>query len=491
SNLLINVFEIVTPIMVSISEGHSLKNPKLINNYTMLCVKFPILFSIAIVTFYLIFSVEIIELLYGPEWIPMGIVIVATLMPSYILGAFASRYDNIIAGIGRPEVVIIPWLLVFLGSLAGIIIAIFLPDIYLTGDKYLMTVIQKGVPTQINYGITLKFLFSLVTSSISLSLGGYWITKICLKVLGVKIPKSFFTRPLLTAFVTALILLPPVRIFPIKAIFINMMGMFGGYIYILVIALIGIILFLVLGILFDAINREDAIFWKNIIENFGPMAKILLKPVKGLISWLLIHQIGKFKTAPIEWISKTDKTQLYNEQIFKVKIISPFNKKEMQIDSKEDTDNMANHTSATYQNKDADKLGVKAGTKTPNRRNYLDEKISIPVTPGKEYPFKVILYDAKKDLFDIIIYAKVAMEKVHSSLKFFEHLEPGETIKTTINVKIPESKIKGVKELIIFIEAYEKARADLPPIKLLKKGFWTYFDYRIRWIHEESYYIKI
>ncbi|MHA1821417.1 MAG: hypothetical protein ACTSVC_13160, partial [Promethearchaeota archaeon] len=38
SNLLINVFEIVTPIMVSISEGHSLKNPKLINNYTMLCV---------------------------------------------------------------------------------------------------------------------------------------------------------------------------------------------------------------------------------------------------------------------------------------------------------------------------------------------------------------------------------------------------------------------------------------------------------------------
>jgi len=118
-------------------------------------------------------------------------------------------------------------------------------------------------------------------------------------------------------------------------------------------------------------------------------------------------------------------------------------------------------------------------------------KKGAPVLPGHSYPFKIVIQDAQQPLFDLIVYAKVGMEKIPESLTHFPRMEKNQSIEFDLMIKIPRDGMIGLKELQIVIEAYEVSKPGITKEKLLKKGLWTYFDYRIRWVHEEDFYINI
>ncbi|MHA1340483.1 MAG: hypothetical protein ACTSRZ_09670 [Promethearchaeota archaeon] len=503
TNILINVFEIVVPIMVSISEAHSLKNPKLIKNYTMLCVKFPILVSVAVFMFYVVFGADVIESFFGARYIAMGVLILLCSVPSYIAGAFASRYDNIIAGIGRPEVVIIPWILTFLWSISGLFIAYFIAaDLYIYNFmQYVLIDHVNKIYGWVNYGISARFAVSLGISSISLIIGGIWITKICLKVLGVKIPRGFLLKPLIAAVASAAILIPLVKLIPLKIWIESIAGSFlGGYIYIMLTALLGIIIYGIFAVIFDVLNEEDGRFWKKTIESFGPLFAKLGGWAFIFGKKLLKLRIKKFVSEPIHWITKTDKEELIKDQLFKTKIIpvdaiiERINKSKMQENNlfeKENNDLNQNKSKSI-----SSRVSLEPDTKT---NNFEDSEITaIAVKDGDNLKFKIEISDLKRDLHEWIVYARLGFKKIDSSFKFIGDIKENESKFLEISVPIKSRsssisprKTKILEHLEIIIECYEKPHKDITPIKLYKKGFWTFFDYTIRWIDNQEFAVLI
>ncbi|MHA1371438.1 MAG: hypothetical protein ACTSRA_17195, partial [Promethearchaeota archaeon] len=133
SNLLINVFGIVAGIQPAISQAFALKNRRLMKNYFLATYKFPLMMSVAVITFFIIFGMEMIEIFFQDYFVTMGIFIMIFLIPSYAVAAFASRWDNILAGIGRPETAIVPWFVGFFVAIAGffIVCEFVPPSVYL------------------------------------------------------------------------------------------------------------------------------------------------------------------------------------------------------------------------------------------------------------------------------------------------------------------------------------------------------------------------
>jgi O-antigen/teichoic acid export membrane protein len=450
SNILMNIFGIVGPIMMSISEAHSLKNKKLVENYTMLCLKFPIVMTVAVLTFFILFRAEMIEIFYGARWITMGTLIMICLMPAYTTGSFASKYDNILAGMGRPETVIIPWTIALFLGLLGLIIGTILPDTFLIDDIRTVTQVIDGVTLtkDVNYGITLKFAFVLIMNSAGLFVGGIWIVKICLTVLGVKIPKDYLWKPLLVAGFTALCVQILLWLIPFRSFFNTLVGdVAGGIFYTVIMVLIGVFLYITFGLLIDMMNINDGIFWKNIISGMGPIAP-LMKPIFWYAKFLLRHQIKWFVRPPIEWVMKTDKATLQKDSQFRVQII-------------------------------------------PLTEGHSVSERGVELSAGQDVKFEIIFDQVLRDLKDIIIYARVDFDKISESLISIDQISVGETNKKIMEFKIPPKLIQGTHELLINVEAYDRSRPDKTPIESLNKDGWTFTDFRLRWFHEEQYFIYI
>ena len=104
--------------------------------------------------------------------------------------------------------------------------------------------------------------------------------KICLKVLGVKMPLSYLWKPLFRCRTELLVIIEVFLYFvPLLQIFSNLVGsIVGGVIYTVVMVAIGVLIFLTLGLLCDVMNLEDGAFWKSVIDGFGPL-KSLMKPL--------------------------------------------------------------------------------------------------------------------------------------------------------------------------------------------------------------------
>ncbi len=315
SNILMNLFGIVGSIMVNVSEASAVKNKRLVKNYVMIALKFPILMSIAVLTFFILLGPEMISIFQGSRWITIGMLIMSCLMPAYCFGSFASKYDNILAGVGRPETVILPWFVGLFIALIGLFTAKFIPEGYLVDDfiEY-----QGEI---LNYGISYKFLYTIIITSLGLLIAGVWVVKICLKVLDVKIPLHFIWKPLITALLCAGILQIFMEFIPIRATFDAWFNPeVGGIVFTVVVVLIGVFLFVTIGLLIDMMNKEDGLFWKSIVEGMGP-AKTLLKPIFWYCKILLDHQFSFFKREPTKWVLKTDKETIEANKQFCVDIV--------------------------------------------------------------------------------------------------------------------------------------------------------------------------
>nr|MDO8118248.1 hypothetical protein [Candidatus Sigynarchaeota archaeon] len=316
SNILINVFGIVAGIQPAVSQAFALKNKKLVNNYFLASVKFPVMMSVAVITFFIIYAQEMIGIFFSSRYITIGLVIMIFLMPSYAFGSFASRYDNILAGVGRPETAIVPW---FVG-MAVALLGFFMTWAFVPGGLYLqhhlVTISVNGVPTVVDYGITLSFIACLASMAVGLTIPGIWIVWISIKVLNVRVPRAFTVRPVVSALVTGVTFYIIKIVFPFKELLDSAFGdPAGGIVFTVIMVFSGVFIFLTLGTLIGAFTREDGRFWRSVIGTIH-VARQLLSPVFKWGRFLLQRVPRRFKTDEYAWITSTRKEEMLKDVEF-------------------------------------------------------------------------------------------------------------------------------------------------------------------------------
>jgi O-antigen/teichoic acid export membrane protein len=293
SNILLNVFNIVAGIQPAISQAFALKNKKLMTNYFLASLKFPFLMCVAVIAFYMLFGEEMIGIFFPNVDGRLGLLIMAFLMPSYAVVAFASRYDNILAGIGRPETAIIPWVAGLGVTIAG----------------FLVTFWFVPVGLQL-FGFSARFVTGLASMVAGMFIAGITIIWIAVKVLGIEIPRHYITRPLATALATAAVILPFKLFVPFKSLMVDMIGEdAGGIAYTVIMVFGGILLYLSFGILLGAINRSDGRFWKSVTGTLKGIG-VLLVPLFMYARFLLKHVPRWCKVNEYEWVTSTRRDEM-------------------------------------------------------------------------------------------------------------------------------------------------------------------------------------
>lgn len=312
ANVLINVFEVVAPVQQSISEAHALRNPRLLRNYVLVCVKFPILMSVAVITFLLVFREEIVTILFGGRWVTVSVIVFATLPPAYAFGSFASRYDNILAGVGRPETVIFPWFVALGVAIVGLWFGTYLPDAYLVDSFWA----DPATGETINLGISVKLVYALVVLNASLLVAGLVIVWICLKVLSVEVPRGYVLKPALAAATSAGVLLLLTEGLDVKAFFsLVLPGLAGEATYLVALVLLGVLVFLAFSCAFGAFDAADGRFWKAVVDHMGPL-RVLMKPVFWFGKQCLKLTLPRLKSEPVEWVLDTSRDELVAGALF-------------------------------------------------------------------------------------------------------------------------------------------------------------------------------
>ncbi|HME52330.1 MAG TPA: hypothetical protein VKM55_08945 [Candidatus Lokiarchaeia archaeon] len=437
SNILINVFGIVAGIQPAIAQAFALKNKKLVENYFLASVKFPVMMCIAVVTFFLVFGVEMISIFYSSRYVIIGLLIMAFLIPSYGFAAFANRYDNIIAGIGRPEIVIIPWFIGITISIVGIICTkFFIPmNDYLVND----IVLYKG--TLVNYGITLSFTICLGSMALGLMLPGIWIILITLKVLGTKVPRGYVTRPAVAAAITAAILVIFKLIVPFEQLLENYLTVtIGGIVYTVLMVLVGVMLFLTFDVLLGGFTREDGRFWKSVVGSIPATSK-LLSPIFAWGRFLLRHVAARFRDVDYTWITSTKKSDMEKDMEFAV----------------------------------SDNFGELYG-----------DNIEL----GKQVEFMVQLTDIKTPLFHVVIYPKIDMHPIKTALVYAETINGDSSF--VLKFELPPWIMPGHHELYIDIEAYTSAKKGITRETVRHRPWLARaFDFSYKWFDERIRYIAI
>ncbi|MHA1732834.1 MAG: hypothetical protein ACTSU5_12885 [Promethearchaeota archaeon] len=442
SNILINVFEIVAPIQQSISEAHSLRNHELVVNYTMVCVKFPIVMSVAVITFLLVFPQEIISILFGSRWTVIGVAVFATLPVAYMFGAFASRYDNILAGVGRPETVIVPWFIALGIAAIGLWLGRFIP-----GDVYLVdNLLDDGTGQLVNYGISLRFLYCVAILNGCLLVAGIWIVRICLVVLNVKIPAGFVWKPLLSAGITAAILVLVTRVLGFRDWFLGAVGLgsVGEVSYLVVVVILGVILFVAIGCAFDVLNAQDGLFWKSVVGHMGPL-RVLMKPVFWFGRQCLKLSIPRFRSEPIQWVLETDRETLERGMLFRLECST---------------------------------LGVEGDT------------LEFVPGGGKKPRISGRVVGLKGEYHNFVAYLKLDHRKLPEASLYEDHVSGDVNFDFTLE-DVPAGVKPGLHELYLCVEMYDRFRDDARADRMLRGGLWKYFDYRLRWYAEERFFLRV
>ena len=302
--------------------------------------------------------------------------------------------------------------------------------------------------TTLNYGISYRFAFNLIITSLGLFIAGVWIVKICLKVMGVKVPADYFWKPLLVAGITAII----VRIFllfvPMRALMDEQFGeLVGGIAFTVIMVLGGVLIFISIGLLFDVMNHEDGLFWKKIIDGMGPV-KILVKPLLKYCGFLLRHQIKGLVSPPVQWVLSTDKKTLESDAQFRVKVI-------------------------------------------PMSEAKGSSEHGVELIPEQEVKFVIEAFDIKVPLYNVLAYCRIDFTKIPASMQYVKEIAAGVPMKIELAFHLPAGLRRGSHELIVDLEVYETPRDDISPNQFLNKGLWSYWDYRMRWLHEEEFFIYL
>ncbi|MBD3187411.1 hypothetical protein GF325_11320 [Candidatus Bathyarchaeota archaeon] len=445
SNILINVFGIVAGIQPAVSQAFSLKNKKLVKNYFLATVKFPLMMTVAVTTFFLVFGREMIEIFYDTNgdgrYAVIGLFIMIVLIPSYSMGAYASRWDNILAGIGRPETAIIPWFMGMGIALVGLVAT----WIWVPGGRYLVDNIimidQEGIMVPTNYGITLQFTVSLISMAAGLVVPGIWIISITIRVLGIKIPRRFITGPMASAFITAIIMLLLKFFIPLKQSLEQLTSrQVGGILYTIAMILLGVMIYLTILVLIGGFTIEDGRFWKSVVGTI-PVVKNLLVPLFLYGRFLLKHVPQRMKTRPIKWITTTKRGDMERDSEFTI------------------TDDF-------------------------------NQSVGEALHAGKEITFSVFMKGINQKYYHLLVIPKIDMKVLSKAIVYKESIETDLSIPMTFVV--PDTLESGYHELYIDVEMYTQPREDINMnILTSRKKFWTYFDFRFKWWDEIIKYITI
>ncbi len=268
--------------------------------------------------FFILYAQEMITIFFSQRYIVIGLAIMVFLMPSYAFGSFASRYDNILAGVGRPETAIIPWFIGMGVALLGFLLTwLFVPDgqfLY----SYPVSIYIDGVPTVVDYGITSSFLACLASMAVGLTIPGVWIVWISIKVLNVRIPSEYIVRPIVSAFITG-ITFYLIKIFvPFKEFLdVALSEDIGGIVFTVIMVISGVFVFLTLGTIIGAFTREDGRFWRSVVGTI-PVARSFLSPVFKWGRYLVEHVPARFKTEDYPWITSTRREEMLKDAEFTI-----------------------------------------------------------------------------------------------------------------------------------------------------------------------------
>lgn len=312
SSFYYGIFGLVNPITQAISEAHAMRNKSLVHNYFLCVIRFPLLFGIVVTGFFIFCGKELIEVFYADKWVLMGLFLFVVLFPGYALASFASKYDNMLAGVGRPDVPMKPWIIGFTVALIGILFCILIPEEFLTNNpSFIILENIGGIPTLMNYNLTYRFVVGISFLALGMFIAGLWIIIITFKVFNIKFTKSFLTRPFFAVICTIII-------FWILNIVFDLQTMISvKMVYFIIKTLFLLILFIVFLFIFGGISIYDARFIGSIIKNF-PFGKYILKiarPIFRLLKKLEIKQPEN-----IIWITNSNVDNQINEQIYNVAI---------------------------------------------------------------------------------------------------------------------------------------------------------------------------
>ncbi|MHA1683064.1 MAG: hypothetical protein ACTSUE_19150 [Promethearchaeota archaeon] len=444
SNILINVFGIVAGIQPAVSQAFALKNRKMVKNYFLTTVKFPLMMTIAVTTFFIIFGQEMIEIFYNTRgdgrYSVIGIFIMVTLIPSYSIGAYASRWDNILAGIGRPETAVIPWFVGMVVAILGIILTwLYVPQgLYLLNNE--ITINIEGVPTLVNYGITAQFTSGMVSMVAGLVIPGVWIMKITVKVLEINIPRRFLTGPLGAAVLTSIILVPIKMFIPFKTFLENVFSsQVGGIVYTLIMIIGGVLIYLTILILLGGFTKEDGRFWMSVVGTIA-IVKFFLFPVFLWGKFWLKRVPRRFQTDEIVWITTTNPEQMAKEMEFII-----------------DDD--------------------------------FDENCGDSLDMGSDISFSIFLREIKQPFYNVIVTIKIDQEPVQDAEVYLDEIT--QDTKVNLKCRIPKEISSGHHELYINVEMYISKQEGLTFEKMKKSRFRNYFDFRFKWWDEKIKYITI
>lgn len=442
SNILINVFGIVAGIQPAISQAYALKNKRLVENYFLASVKFPLMMSIAVITFFLVFGEEMLEIFFSERYIVIGLLIMSFLIPSYAFSAFASRYDNILAGIGRPETAIIPWFAGMTVAITGfVIIRLAVPTgVYLVNSWHLVKTVG-GTMELVNYGITLSFAIGLVVMATGLVIPGVSIVYIAIKVLNVKIPRHYLSRPAFAAGITAAAILAFKLLVPFKQLLdARIPAGAGGIVYTVIMILGGILLYISAGVLLGGFSREDGRFWRSVVSTI-PVAAVLLKPLFAWGRFLLRKVPERLRNEEVTWITSTKRDEMEKDMEFVIE----------------------------------DDFTERYGA-------FLLRNAPVEIT--------VQVRRSKAKFHHALVHAKLDMVTIPGSHVYKEVID-GETA-ITMRFQLPEDTRLGHHELYIDVEMYANPQPGMDVTKLTRrwKG-WTYFDFAFKWFDEKIKYVVV
>ena len=434
--LYIGIFGIVNPINQAISEAHAMRNVPLMHNYVKTVVKFPILMAVPVTAVLLLMGAEIIEAINGPKYVNIGYFFILVFLPGYAFGSFAAKYDNILAGVGRPETPMLPWIIGLSIAILGIASTVWLPS--------------DAVPfPQMFPDVSLRFAVSVGSLTLGLFIAGTWIIYMTLRIFTVKIPREYFTRPLLTSIIVAAFYLLIKNAFNPRALLVHQMGVEMGnvfYVVIMITVLLG--LFIPLLVFLGGASREDGRF---ILRLFGdaPWLRTFLRPFIAIARWCFAHQI--MAAEETHWITREEKAEIFESQLFSVEILPlSSNIKKLTGDSQKDM-----HPSS----EDVD--GV---------------EFRVKITNNGDDP-----------LHQFLVYIKIPGHL--QTAGYIDQLQLMPHSETELSVVLKKSEIPSNRkeEIYVCVECYSANRAGLTPQQQLKKGLWTWFDYRLRWYYEEEF----
>ncbi|MBD3351668.1 MAG: hypothetical protein GF364_09305 [Candidatus Lokiarchaeota archaeon] len=306
------VFGLVNPVTQAISEAHSMRNSKLVKNYFLCVVRFPLLLAIAVTGFFMFCGQELISVFYNDKWILLAMFMFIVLFPSYALASFASKYDNMLAGVGRPDLPMRSWLIGFIVAVSGMLLCILLPDQFITNiGSYIVEEQIDADLVLVNYNITIRFILGISSLSAGMFISGLSIIIITIRVFNIKIPKNFILKPLLAMVTTILSFIIIDLILDLNTLIANTL------IYFILKTIILILLFVIFLFIFGGISREDARFLRNVAKNI-PLGKQLIVIAKPVFNAL--YKIKLLKSDPILWISTEEMRNSELDSVFNIEV---------------------------------------------------------------------------------------------------------------------------------------------------------------------------